>query len=157
MPALVTIEFVVPVGYEADDYANLHGNGGSGLIDWNNPLDDAIYELFPRGAGVFGWGHAPWGNFRWGKAHSAGPLGWGHLPWGHFPWGLGTAIIIVTHEVTSCGAYKFGLACYDKLGNVHQGSPEEVTVNIHITPSAPTALTKNSYNKATDVLILNAA
>lgn len=157
MSALITIEFAVPVGYNDGDYAKLHGNGGSGDIDWNSPISEEIFNLFPRGAGIFGFGHAPWGHFRWGHAHSMRTPGWGHLPWGHFPWGHGTALITATYEVDDCGAYKFGFACYDKLGNLHVGSPEEVTVNVHIAPAAPTGLKKNSYDKATDILVLDAA
>ncbi|MHC4498039.1 MAG: hypothetical protein ACYS21_02870 [Planctomycetota bacterium] len=157
MSAVITIDFVVPVGYQAGDYARLHGNGGSGSIDWNNPLSSEIFELFPRGIGICGWGRAPWGHFRWGRAHSMRTLGWGHLPWGRFPWGRGTAWIKAQHKVETCGEYKFGFASYDKAGNPHQGTPDEVTVHVHIAPAAPTGLTKVSYNKETDVLVLAAA
>jgi len=157
MNAVVTIKFVVPVGYQQGDYAQLHGNGGSGSIDWGSPLTNDIYDLFPNRSGIYGWGHAPWGHFRWGHCHSMRSLGFGHLPWGHFPWGHGTAMLIINHRVETCGAYKFGLACYDSLGNVHQGSPEEVTIHVHITPSKPTGLKKNTYNKTTDILVLDAA
>jgi len=157
MSANITIEFAVPVGYDRGDYAKLHGNGGSGDIDWNNPISNEVFDLFPRGAGINGWGHAPWGRFRWGRAHSMRCQGWGHLAWGRFPWGHGTAVIAAIHKVNSCGAYEFGFACYDQAGNVHEGTPEDVTVNVHIAPPAPTGLVKNSYNPETDVLILNAA
>jgi hypothetical protein len=157
MTALITVQFVVPVDYNEGDYARLHGNGGSGNIDWNNPLSNAIYELFLNAVGIYGWGYAPWGDFRWGYAHSLRTTGWGDLPWGQFPWGHGSALIKATDEVNSCGEYKFGFACYDSLGNLHEGSPQEVTVEIHIAPSAPSRLTKNSYNKDTDILVLNAA
>ncbi len=157
MSVQVTIEFIVPVGYLEGDYAKLYGNGGQGDIDWNTPLSNEVFALFPNGAGIFGWGHAPWGHFRWGHAHSQRTPGWGHLPWGRFPWGHGTAIITVKHQVSSCGAYKFGLACYDKLGNLHTGTPEEVTVNVHIAPPAPSGLKKNTYDKGTDILLLDAA
>jgi len=155
--AVITIESVVPVGYEDGDYARLHGNGGSGNIDWNNPLTEDIFELFPKGAGVYGFGCAPWGSFRWGNVHSLRSNGWGYLSWGHFPWGHGTAVIQATNQVESCGEYKFGFACYDKLGNLHNGSPGEVTAHVHIPPPAPIGLIKNSYNKGTDILVLNAA
>ena len=157
MSAVITIEFVVPAGYEKGDYAELHGNGGSGDIDWNSPLTNAVFDLLPRGAGIFGWGHAPWDHFRWGHAHSMRTLGWGHLRWGHYPWGHGSAVIKANHKVDICGAYKFGFACYDSCGNLHEGSPEEAIVNVHIAPPAPTGLTKNSYNPATDILVLDAA
>ena len=157
MSAMITIEFVVPAGYQQGDYAQLHGNGGDGNVDWNNPLTDEFNNLFPDGAGVYGWGHAPWGHFRWGHGHSMNCLGWGHLPWGHFPWGHGSGEITAKHQVDSCGTYKFGLACYDELGNPHTGTPEEATVNVHIAPLAPSGLKKNSYDKETDILVLDVA
>lgn len=58
------------------------------------------------------------------------------------------------HEVGNCGDYKFAFACYDRLGNQHKGTPEEATAVVHI---APTGLKKNSYNKDTDVLVLDVA
>ena len=156
MSGLITIEYIVPVGYEQGDYARLHGNDGEGAIDWNNSLSDELFELFPNGAGIFGFGFAPWGHFRWGHAHSMRTAGWGRLPWGRFPWGHGTGIIQAVHQVDECGDYKFGLACYDALGNAHVGTPEEVLVNVHLALPAPTGLKKNSYDKDTDVLILDA-
>jgi len=157
MSANITIEFTVPVGYQRGDYARLHGNGGSGDIDWNTPVSKEVFDLFPRGAGIYGWGHAPWSRFRWGCAHSMRTGGWGHLPWGRFPWGHGTAVIAALHKVDSCGVYKYGFACYDPAGNLHEGAPQEITVVVHIAPPAPTGLTKNSYNPETDVLVLDAA
>ena len=157
MSAIITIEFIVPVGYEQGDYAILHGNGGDGDIDWDNPVDNNIYDLFPDGGGIFGWGHAPWGHFRWGHAHSKRTAGWGHLPWGHFPWGHGTGVIRAAQQVDYCGDYKYGFKCYDKLGNLHTGTPEEASVSVHIAPPAPTGLKKNSYDKDTDVLVLDVA
>ena len=157
MKVLITVQFVVPVGHIPGDYARLHGNGGSGSIDWNNPATNEVFDLFPNGAGIYGWGHAPWGHFRWGHGHSMRTLGWGHLPWGHFPWGHGSAMIKATYEAAGCGEYKFGFACYDKAGNLHEGTPEQTTVHVHIAPDAPTGLKKNSYDKGTDVLILDAA
>lgn len=157
MSAIIIIKFIVPVGYEDGDYAYLHGNGGSGDIDWDSPLINERFDLFPNGAGIYGFGHAPWGHFRWGHCHSKRTAGWGHLPWGHFSWGHGTAVIMAQVRVESCGEYKFGFACYDSLGNVHQGAPEEALVSVHIHPPAPTGLKKNIYDKDTDILILDAA
>jgi hypothetical protein len=157
MSAIITIKFAVPVGHQLGDFARLHGNGGEGDIDWVNPLNNKIYQLFPDGAGIFGWGHAPWGHHFWGHAFSMLTAGWGHLPWGRSPWGHGTAIITATHQVESCGTYKFGFACYDKLGNPHEGVPQEIEVVVHTAPPAPDGLKKNSYDKDTDILILDVA
>ena len=155
--AQVTIQFTVPAEYQPGDYAKLHGNGGAGSIDWNNPVNNEQFDLFPDGAGIYGWGHMPWGHFAWGHAHSQRTPGWGHMPWGHFPWGYGTPTIRAQVIVTACGDYKFGFKCYDALGNAHTGTPEEADAIVHIAPDAPTGLKKNSYNKTTDVFVLDAA
>ena len=157
MSVQITIQWVVVGGYLPGDYARLHGNSGSGDINWDTPLINNIFELFPRGAGIYGFGLAPWGHFLWGHAFSMRTLGWGHLPWGKFPWGYGTIVIKAIYIATDCGAYKFAFACYDALGNLHEGTPDEVTVHVHIAPPAPTGLKKVSYDKGTDVLVLSAA
>jgi len=153
----VAIQFAVAAGYIEGDYAKLHGNDGLGGIDWNTPLSNEVFDLFPDGIGIYGWGRAPWGHFRWGWGHSVGAAGWGHLPWGRFPWGYGTAVIRANHKVEACGVYKFGYACYDRCGNVHSGSPEEVTADLHIAPVAPGGLKKYSYDAVADSLILDVA
>lgn len=158
MKAMITVDFVVPLGYVPGDYAMLHTNSGSGDIDWNSPASSARYELFPQGAGIYGFGHAPFGRHRFGHAFSMRTPGFGHLPFGRAPFGHGTSVVRVNHKVSAdCIGYKLGLACYDSAGNLHSGTPAEVTVNIYVTPEAPTGLTKNSYDKTTEVLTLDAA
>ena len=155
MPARVTVSFVVPTGYLPDDYAVLYGdNAEGGGIDWATPATGRQLPLFPGGRGIHGFVHAPWGHFPWGHAFSDGPTGWGHLPWGHFPWGHGTAIVEDYVDVTACGDYVFAFACYDSLGNLHDGVPDEVTASVHVAPGPPGGLAFVSYNKTTDALIL---
>ena len=157
MPAIITIQFIVPAGYQEGDYAILCSNGGSGDVDFDTPVDNSIYPLYPQGAGIYGFGHAPFGHHRFGHGHSMRTPGFGHLPFGHHPFGHGTTVVKAQHRVTECGAYKYGLACYDPLGNPHEGTPDEESVTIHIAPEEPTGLKKSSYDKATDILILEAA
>ena len=157
MSAKVILTFCTPADCEAGDYAILYGNGGDGEIDWVNPLlNGRKFDLFPMGGGIYGWGHAPWGHFPWGHALSMRTLGWGHLPWGHFPWGHGTALISTEVPIVVCGDYKFAFVAFDSLGNANVGDPQEISLTIHTAPPMPTGLTKYSYNKDTDVLILNA-
>jgi len=155
--AVAAIKFVVPAGYAEGDYAILHGNGGSGDVDWDNPLSQAEYALFPNGAGLYGFGRAPFGHHRFGRGHSMRCAGFGHVPFGKGPFGHGTGIVDAVSEVSECGTYKYGLACYDSLGNAHEGVPEETELEVHIAPDAPTGLVKNSYDQEADVLILDAA
>jgi len=157
MSASITISFTVTSGYNLGDYVQLHGNGGSGSVDWDTPLTEKQYNLFPNGAGRFGWGHFPWGHAPWGHGQSLRTAGWGHLPWGHFPWGHGATIIEASTIVTGCGSYIFGFKGYDQAGNAHTGTPDEITVPVHIAPAQPTPLEFNSYNKTTNILTLDAA
>lgn len=157
MSALITVNFVVPAGYSDGDYARLFANAGSGDIDWDTPVDNHVNDLFPNRGGIFGFGHTAFGQARYGRSKSERINGFGNVPFGKSPFGSGTAFIVATHRVTTCGAYKFAFGAYDSLDNPGAGSPEEVTVNVHIPPPPPTGLTKNSYNKETDILVLNAA
>lgn len=154
---MVTVQFVVTAGYMPGDWAQLHGNSGSGSIDWEAPVTKQRFDLFPNGAGIMGFGHAPFGRHPFGRSWSTGVPGFGHLPFGRHPFGHGTAVIEATRLITECGAYRYGFACYDPAGNVHVGSPEEITVEVHTPPPKPTGLIKNSYNKTTDVLVLDAS
>lgn len=159
MSAKVTLQFTVPPGHQKGDYARLYSNGGSGEINWAVPVSNEKFDLFPGGAGLYGWGFAPWGHFRWGNAHSMRTPGWGYLPWGKFPWGHGTTTIMATHKVNDCGQYKYAFGCYDKIDNLHEGTPEEVELFIHIAPAAPASLKKGShdYDITTGILTLDAA
>lgn len=157
MKALITVSYLVVDKFEPGDYVMLFGNGGFGDINWENPVSEEKLDLFPNGAGTYGFGHAPFGHFPFGHAYVTGVPGFGHLPFGHFPFGHGAATIFTQVTVTECGQYKFAFACYDKLGNMHEGTPEEITANIHLTPDPPTGLKKKSYDKATGILTLTAA
>ena len=156
MAAKVKVDFVVAIGYESGDYAKLCGNGGSGAVDYNTPLSSDRYELFPNGSGIYGFGRAPFAVNRFGFGHSMRTAGFGDLPFGRNPFGYGSVWIIAATIVTACGDYKYGFACYDEAGNLHAGTPEEITVTVHIAPAAPSGLTKTSYNKTTGDLVLAA-
>lgn len=155
--ARITIDAVVPAGFAPGDYALLYGSGGAGEIDHNSPLDTIKYLFFPNGSGLYGFGHAPFGRFRFGRSQARGARGWSRLPFGRFPWGHGAAWIRVSREVAFCGRHKFALASFDALGNRQAASPGEVTLNIHIPPDAPTPLKSKSYDAGTDILLLEVA
>ena len=156
MSAEVTIRFIVPAGYAPGDYARLHGDGGGGELDWDTPLDNFDSQLFADG-GICGWGLAPWGRHRFGHGHSDSSSGFGHLPFGRYPFGHGTSVVYLRETVYYCGDYKYALACYDASGNIHEGSAQELEVPIHTPPPIPTGLLKSSYDKETDVLVLEVA
>jgi len=157
MSALITVSFTVGFGCAVGDYVQLHGNSGSGAIDWETPLTDHQFDLFPDGAGYYGYGHTPYGRTPYGRGQSIRTPGYGHLPCGHHPYGHGAVVITASTIVTMCGSYIFGFAAFDSAGNAHAGAPGEVTVAVHIAPPPPTPLTFNAYNQTTQNLTLDAA
>lgn len=155
MPARITIRFCPPLSARQGDYVKLHGNGGSGAIDWTNPVSDKKHDLFPGGAGNFGAGLAPAGLEPAGQAWSVLTIGAGLAPAGLEPAGLGAVVIEAADEVDDCGLYRYGFKGFDPLGNEHVGTPGEVQVDVHVTPPRPLGLKKESYDSATDVLTLS--
>lgn len=156
--AIVKISLAVPVGYNDGDTAKLHSNGGgipAGEMDWTNPVSDRQIPLFPGRAGIYGWRHAPWRKFPWRRGFSMRSAGWRHLPWRHFPWHYGTALLAITDRVTDCGDYQYAFAAYDKAGNLHEGTPDQAALSIHIPPDPPAGLKKATYDKSTGLLTLS--
>ena len=158
MSARIILQFAVPTGHLSGDYALLYGNSGSGDIDWVTPLlSGRRFDLFPQGAGIYGFGDAPCGDEPFGDALSMRTLGFGFEPFGFSPFGFGTAIVEAIIVVKTCGTYKFAFVCFDSLGNPAEGEPEEITVEVHTAPPSPSGLKKVSYDKDSDILILEAA
>jgi len=157
--AIITISFCVPPGYTPGDYARVFSNGGSGDINYETPAVPDKFDLFTNGSGIYGFGYAPWGYFRWGCACSCRTPGFGYQPWGYFSWGYGAAEVKAVIEVAACGRYEFAFITYDAAGNADSpaGGRQQLEVNIHIAPAVPAGLVKKSYDKDTDILILEAA
>ncbi|MFA5761808.1 MAG: hypothetical protein WC877_08635 [Dehalococcoidales bacterium] len=145
MSAKVTISFAVPAGYKPGDYAVLYSNNGDGDIDWETPVSAEKHQLFPNGAGIYGYGQAPYGQHRYGQAHAVLCSGYGQLPYGQHPYGLGGVLIQAKVNVIYCGIYKFGFKVFDSLGNPQQGSSGVIQTAVHIAPPAPLGLKKVSY------------
>jgi len=157
MSAIITVDFCVPAGYLPGDYVKLFGNGGSGAIDYETPVVPDRLALFPRGAGIYGFGLAPFGSFRFGRAHAMRTAGFGNLPFGRFPFGLGAVWVKAKCRVDCCGRYEFGFKVYDAAGNAGAADPEEAAADVHVAPPQPSGLAKVGYDKDTDILVLEAA
>jgi len=156
MSATVTIDFLAPADAAPGDYAQLFSNGGDGAIDYDTPADAMRYDLAPNGARTLGFGEGPYGLMPFGDAVAAGLLGYGEGPYGVMPFGGGCLTVRIEHRVDRCGAYRCAVRTFDALGNPQPDPCEELPLPIHIAPPAPTARpTKVSYNRATDVLVLN--
>ena len=156
MAALVTIRFAVPGGqYRIGDYCQLHGDDGSGTIDWDTPLDDSKFELFKDDGGYHGWYNMPWYKFPWYHGQSRDCQGWYHMPWCYFPWYHGTSVIEMEALIEICGTFKFGLKAFDKLGNEHVGQAGQAEIEVHIAPATPVGLKKNNYDPVGNLLVLD--
>jgi len=145
------------MGYQKGDYARLYGNGGSGEIDYDNPLTNEFFDLFLNGVGIYGCYETPCYDTPCYEPWASGGGGCYTQPCYVSPCYYTTTIISVSVDVAFCGDYKFALKVFDKLGNENAGTPEEVEVNVHTAPPPPTGLKKNSYNSTTDILVLDAA
>jgi hypothetical protein len=158
MSAKVTLQFCVPAGYQPGDYAQLFGNSGAGDIDYDTPLlRGRKIDLFPMGSGIYGCYESPCYESPCYMPFSTRTPGCYYEPCFYSPFGLGTALIEAEIIVETCGDYKFAFACFDSLDNPGEGDPQELLLTIHTAPPAPTGLVKNSYDKDTDVLILDVA
>jgi hypothetical protein len=155
MGEVIAVSFVVPLGARPGDTARLYSNGGGGDIDWDTPATGGVFDLFPGGAGNYGFGLAPFGLFRWGLPYSKNTLGFGLLPFGLSPWGLGAVLVRDTVEAEDCGDYKFAFGAFDPAGNWQEGTPGQGQIEVHIAPPAPFGLKKDTYNPDTDILILS--
>lgn len=155
MPARLSLSFVVPAGVTPGDRARLFANGGKGAIDWNTPVTNESIDLFANGAGLYGFGLAPWGRFAWGRALSIQTQGFGYLPWGFFSWGLGGVQITRLIEVADCGDWLAAFGLYDALGNASSLTPGSAAAAIHIQPAAPEGLKKDAYNPISGELTLS--
>lgn len=152
--AIITIRFAVPLDHLPGDYAVLYSNGGAGDIDWTQPHSSEQLDLFPGGAGNYGFGMAPFGLSPFGMPDSRDVLGFGQTPFGMSPFGIGCVVIARTVRISECGEWKFALKCFDAAGNAHEGTPNEATVSVHVAPPRPQGLRFKSYDPATDVLVL---
>jgi hypothetical protein len=155
MSAKITVIFPVRPGYSQGDYAMLYTNGGIGNVDYSEPIDDTAYELFPDGAGIFGYGFGAYGHFPYGRGDVRKTDGYGHLPYGYTPYGFAGVFIPAETIVESCGEYRFGFKVYDSVGNLQIGNQHDAVISVHIAPPQPTGLKKNNYNKDTHILVLN--
>lgn len=106
-----------PDTYAAGDYLALHGDAGSGTIDYDLPLGPIRlpYEAF--------------GAVR----------GWGSLSWGRFPWGHGFYRPELTYAAQTPGLYQFAMQGYDRIGNLNEGTPAVASTYIDLVPVAPLA------------------
>ena len=151
--AMISVSFWV-TNFAQGDYARVFWNAGNGAIDWDTPMDNRKYDLYPDDAGKHGFGHGNFGHHPFGHAHYRGVPGFGRLPFGKHPFGHGAVKITAIKKVFDPGYYLFGFNSYDSKGNKTSGTPEEIGQVVCLKPPTPSRLKKVSYNYSTKVLSL---
>jgi hypothetical protein len=138
----------MPVGASA----NVFFDGGSGQIDYGQPLNDRPIQIWPSWMDKAGFAMARFGvgDFGWDSAAAVG-LGKGCFGRGQF--GLDADTIEWVSEPLPAGTYKFGVKIVDQAGNESDAS--EIGP-ITVTPAARAAeeLSVLSFNSQTNELVL---
>jgi len=130
--------------------AQVYFDGGSGEIDYENPLSDFPIRIWPAWQDKAGFGMSRFGasDFGWDSA-AAAEFGKGSFGAGQF--GLDADVIEWVSPVMASGVYKFGVKITDENG---QESIASETVPITVTPGARPAkkVTVKSFDRETGQL-----
>ena len=125
--------------YALGDYAHVCGDGGSGTIDYDNPLTDEPIELWPEPLRRWGFGTDAFGRGDFGYSSNAAP-GLGAGGFGFGPFGCDAELIRWRSEPLEDGQYLFAVRLFDRCGNADGGSILEKQIDIVGVPSQPTSL-----------------
>jgi hypothetical protein len=132
--------------------ANVFFDGGSGQIDYDQPLNDCPIQIWPSWMDKAGFAMAGFGlsDFGW---DGAAAVGFGKGIFGSAAFGLDADTLEWISQPLPAGAYKFGVTVLDQAGN--ESAASEVGP-ITVTPAARAAegLTILSFNTQTNELVL---
>lgn len=131
--------------YLASDRAKFY-RGAAGAGNADTLIDDR--EIFPGGRNCGGWG-SQWGS--WWGFDDYGP-GWGEN-WGRGEWGFDCLEIRHLTDPLPSGVYPVKVTIEDEAGNESAGDTDTVTLATYPRPAKN--LTVQSYDKATDTLVLS--
>ncbi|MCK4625006.1 MAG: hypothetical protein KAV00_06835 [Phycisphaerae bacterium] len=135
--------------YLADDRLRVYvGDDGVavGALDSDDIVDER--DIFPGGQYCGGWGG------RWGQAWGIGDYGpgWGHN-WGRGEWGFDCIMLEHITAPLPPGAYPVKITVLDTVDNESSGDTDTVTLATFPRPASNLAV--QSYDKATDTLVLS--
>lgn len=134
--------------YRAGDAFDVFGNGGSGAIDFLNPLTSRKLMLWPESAERRG--HLLDGHLT--MKHLDGIRPDGHLDGIHlndrFLMPAGARLVEVGRYVF--GRFDHAVRLYDRFGNTHVQTPVTLSTVINSSPSAPERLTAQSHDAGSD-------
>ncbi len=111
---------------------NIYSDAGSGVIDYDAPLNASPIPVWPCRQDKAGFGMAAFGTGDFGLDSAAGVgFGKGCYGWGEF--GMDADALEWVSPVLAAGTYRFGVVVIDDHGNV---SPPSETLPVTITPPA---------------------
>jgi len=139
----------LPIG----SVGQVYFDNGTGEIDYDNPLNDLPFRIWPVWQDKAGFGMSKFGFSDFGY-DSAAAVGFGRGCFGHGQFGLDADALEWLSEPIEAGVYKFAIILIDKAGNKSSGSE---TTEVTVTPAARPAeqLSIFSFDKETNELILN--
>ena len=108
-------------------------------------------EMFVGGRHALGWGQGQWGDDGWGFSGSD-CIGYGYN-FGSGPWGFDCEAIEWLSEPKAPGKYPVKVIVLDAVGN--ESTAYETTISVDTFARPPSNLKADSYDSATDTLMLS--
>lgn len=134
---------------------NVYGDAGTGLIDYETPLNETPVPIWPCPQDKAGFGLSCFGEDDFGWDATAA-VGFGKGCFGSGQFGLDADAIEWTSPVLTEGAYRFGVKVVDAAGNA--SAPVETAPLTIVPPARPAAkLGISSFDPQTDQLTLSVA
>jgi hypothetical protein len=139
----------LPVGSAAQVYFN----GGSGEIDYGNPINHSPVRIWPARQDKSGLGMSRFGLGDFGY-DSAAAVGFGKGNFGRGQFGLDADTIKWVSRFLEKGVYKFAVKVADEAGNESIG---DETGEVMVSPAPRPAVDVDvfSFNKQTNELVLS--
>lgn len=135
-----------------DATLNIYCDGGTGQIDYDEPINDSPLPVWPSWLDKAGFGMSSFalGDFGW---NSAAAVGFAKGSFGNGQFGLDADTFEWVSQPMSMGTYRFGVKVVDERGN--ESSASEIGP-VTVTPAARPAekLSIMSFDNQTNELIL---
>lgn len=140
-------------GLAADAVADIYFDGGTGTVNYDEPLNESPIRIWNNCEDKAGFGMSRFGNSDFGYDGSAA-VGFGRGIFGNEPFGFGADTIEWVSPVLADGVYKFGIIVRDVYGNQSVANESDsVTVTRAARPTC--GLTIAEYDPQKGSLALN--
>ncbi len=139
----------LPIGATAQIYFD----GGSGEIDYDNPLNDLPIRIWPAWQDKSGLGMSSFGKSDFGYDSSAA-VGFGRGSFGQCQFGLDADTFDWISPQLQAGVYKFAVIITDEVGN-QSGAIETEPITVTPLPKPAEQISISSFDKQTNQLVLS--